>query len=160
MEDALILRARALAAQNRRMIEEDWKREVDSQGESARSWLRRTYASIQKRSRLRGWASCLTIEELANVLMQSGGRCALTGIKLVIDAKKRDPFAISVDRIDSTLGYCYGNVRLVSLAVNLAMSHWGEDALLTISKALVGRELLKTLNVGGYMDIRTGGSEK
>lgn len=150
VEDAIALRARAVASANLRMVKDDWRREVESQSEVSKSWLRRTHASIQKRSRLRGWSSCLTVEELSKILLMSGGTCALTGIKMIMDAPKRHPFSISIDRVNSELGYSYGNVRLVCLAVNLGMSHWGEDALMQIARALVGRDLLKNVNKGGY----------
>lgn len=150
IEDAIALRARAVASANLRMIKDDWRREVESQSEVSKSWLRRTHASVQKRSRLRGWSSCLTLEELSKILLMSGGVCALTGIKMLMNAPKRHPFSMSIDRVNSELGYSYGNVRLVCLAVNLGMSHWGEEALMQIARALVGRELIKTAYNGGY----------
>jgi hypothetical protein len=159
MEDAVVIRARALAAENHRMVDANWKREVESHAQGAANWLRRTHASIQKRTKLRKWESALTLQELHALLLQSGGLCALTGIPMVIDAPKRDPFSISVDRIDSSRGYCYGNVRLICLAVNLAMSHWGEEALMTIARALVGRDLLKALHTGRYTTFSQTDSE-
>jgi hypothetical protein len=160
VEDALALRANAIAVENNQQADTDWKRHVREQANTSRDWLRRTHASIQKRTRLRGWASHLTMDELTQILLASKGLCALTGIPFRIDAPKRDPFSISVDRIDSSLGYSYGNVRLVLLAVNLAMSHWGEEALMTISRALVSRELQTMLHTTSHRDLHSDASTR
>lgn len=159
VEDAVIQRARAVATMNNRRVLSDWKREVDEQSDTSRTWLRKTYASVLKRTRGKGWLSCLTLQELSQVLLQSGGRCAVTGLRFTLSAKVRDPFAASLDRIDSSLGYIYGNVRIVLLAVNLAMSHWGEASLMTIARALVGRELIKTGDIGMYTGNKNGDAQ-
>lgn len=54
--------------------------------------------------------------------------CALTGIPFspVRHGEKRNPYAPSIDRIDSRGGYTMSNVRIVLLSVNLALSDWGE----------------------------------
>lgn len=158
IEDAIALRANAIADRVRSRFRSEWKQQVEAQADVSRSWLRRTHASVQKRTKLKRWPTCLTVQELSKLLLASQGRCAITGIPFVLSSQTRHPFSISVDRIDSTLGYCYGNVRLVLLAVNLAMSHWGEPALMTIAKALVGRELVKASHNPSHMDGRTVGN--
>lgn len=159
VEDAVLLRARAVAAMNNRLVLTDWKREVEQQSETSKTWLRKTYASVLRRTRGKGWTSCLTLQELSQILLQSGGRCAVTGLRFTLSAKVRDPFAASLDRIDSSLGYNYGNVRIVLLAVNLAMSHWGEESLMIIARALIGRDLIKMGDIGRHLDKSTGEGE-
>lgn len=49
------------------------------------------------------------------------GRCALSGITMTISGERGTPnywFSISLDRIDSSLGYIDGNVQLVCTGVN------------------------------------------
>lgn len=71
---------------------------------------------------------------------KSGGKCALTGIQFDCNfgsAYSRRPWAPSLDRIDSKIGYVEGNCRLVCVAVNTALNEWGLDVLRTIAEALL-----------------------
>jgi hypothetical protein len=54
--------------------------------------------------------------------------------------KGREPFRPSIDRIDSSVGYVVGNCRVVLVAVNIAMSTWGEGLFLRIARAAVERQ--------------------
>ena len=67
------------------------------------------------------------------------GRCALTGIYFDlwgdVGKGKKNPYTVSLDRIDSTRGYTKDNVRLVLWAVNWALSDWGEEVFDTICEA-------------------------
>ncbi len=53
----------------------------------------------------------------------------------------RAPFAPSIDRINSEKGYTDGNVRLVCVAVNWALSDWGIEVFEKICSS-VGSKLL------------------
>jgi hypothetical protein len=69
---------------------------------------------------------------------RAGGRCEVSGIEFQRRAPgvSRNPWTPSIDRIDSSVGYTAANCRLVCLAVNLAMSTWGEDVILTIADCI------------------------
>lgn len=54
-------------------------------------------------------------------------RCEISGVKLVTEANKTHPRSISIDRIDSKLGYLYSNIRINAWGLNAAFSHWGEE---------------------------------
>lgn len=142
MHDAIAMRERALAIYREGAVRDEWREWVSAQQGDSNSWLRRTHSHMRRRTRIRGWADCISMEELVRLVRASNGACALTGLPFSRTERKHDPFSISVDRIDSRQGYCAGNVRLVLLAVNLGMSHWGEDAFRVIARALVGRELV------------------
>ena len=161
-ERALQIRreARAVKAATRRSLKAstEWQAWVQAQGANSDGWLHRTHRHMRRKTRLRNWIECLTLDELADLAIESNGHCALTG--LPFSRKPRHPFAISIDRIDSGKGYCAGNVRLVLLAVNLGMSHWGEDAFRSIARALVGRELLKPLHNPLHSGVSLGDSEE
>lgn len=71
------------------------------------------------------------------------GVCELTGYPLDLAGPStrhlKRPNAVSIDRIDSKKGYVLSNVRVVCLAVNLALGTWGESGLLPILKSWNGR---------------------
>lgn len=119
---------------------DEWNAHVDEHLASSNSWLRRTHRRIAGKSAKRGWCGRVSLLEMENLMRWSNGKCALTGLpfsKRVLPIAGRDPYAISIDRIDSALGYVAGNCRLVLLGVNISMQQWGEKDLLLIAKALL-----------------------
>ena len=89
----------------------------------------------------------LTDEFSKAIWLRCQGSCEVTGIQFNFNwnfgSSSRRPFAPSIDRIDSRFGYTEGNVRVVCVAVNLAMNDWGESVLQIIAKALVNKNSLK-----------------
>ena len=70
----------------------------------------------------------LTAEDERALELKAGGRCQVTNIPFgpkPVDSYFRNPYAPSLDRIDSSKGYHKDNVRLVLCAVNTAMNEWG-----------------------------------
>lgn len=68
------------------------------------------------------------------------GTCELTGLKFDFSLptqKRSNPFAPSLDRIDSLKGYTKENTRLVLNSVNMALNEFGLEHLILISKAIV-----------------------
>lgn len=125
-----------------------WEDVVSGWRIDSQSWLHRTYRHIKKRTGIKGWTEHMTLLELNALAVLSDGRCAITGLDFHLDdqnASRRNPFCISLDRIDCSKGYVIGNVRLVCLIVNMALSNWGEAAVRTMARALVGAELFKCL---------------
>ena len=58
------------------------------------------------------------------------GKCSMTGIQFCFDRKGKrfsNPFAPSIDRIDSDKGYTPDNCRIVCTIVNLALNRFGEE---------------------------------
>lgn len=155
VEDAIAQREQALALKGRVCFVKEWRDWVAVQRSDSNSWLRRAHSHMRRKSLRRGWIGCLTLEELTRAVLASHGRCALTGIEFERNPTPRHPFSISIDRIDSRLGYIPGNVRMVLLAVNIAMSHWGERSLRAIARALVGRELVEAQVLRENMDKHT-----
>lgn len=86
----------------------------------------------RERSKDRGREFSLTLEWALDAIEQQGFCCSLTGIPFytdVEDSKFRHPFAPSIDRIDSNIGYVPSNCRIIVTAANIALSDWGEDVL-------------------------------
>lgn len=127
--------ARAMAAQIERGFIHNIKTPANSEWDSYverlvgnKSWLDDALAKCRHRSALKGRACMIDREFIADRLRLTRGRCELTGLRFSTD--KADvanrPFAHSIDRIDSTLGYTRSNVRIVCAGINVAMMHWGE----------------------------------
>lgn len=61
-----------------------------------------------------------------------GDRCNLTGVKFRFGINEltsfQNPYAPSVDRIDSSRGYVVGNVQIVLIAINLAKNEMSMEA--------------------------------
>jgi hypothetical protein len=67
-------------------------------------------------------------------------RCAVSGIPFSKKAGQpgwADPWAPSIDRIENRHGYLRDNIRVVSVAANIAMNQWGYDVLLRLAKGVV-----------------------
>lgn len=82
----------------------------------------------------------LTDSDVARLWKRCGERCEVTGIPFDLEKStqyRRRPWFPSLDRVDSTQPYSFQNVRLVCVAVNVAMNEWGLDVLLKISQAIV-----------------------
>lgn len=68
------------------------------------------------------------------------GVCEVSGIKFkreVTERYRANPFAASIDKIDSKGGYTKENCRLVCFCVNMARSDWGDEVLIKMSKAIL-----------------------
>lgn len=121
-------------------IDQEWRSLVTAWEDDSDSWIGRTYRHMRSKSRARGWPDVMHYEEFVALVLQSSGRCALTG--LMFDTKSKGahiPFSVSIDRIDSKLGYVAGNCRLVCLIANFAMRQWGEPALRKLALAYVAQ---------------------
>jgi hypothetical protein len=77
------------------------------------------------------------IDHCIELYYAQGGTCAVSGIPLRTDATWRDPYNISIDRMDNKRGYVAGNVRLVTQWANNAMGSWGLDTMLDVMEAMV-----------------------
>lgn len=87
----------------------------------------RAASRMRVRSSMWGMECDVTAHDLDAMLVDTGWRCAVSGIPF--DPPGKGPFAPSVDRIDASRGYQSGNVRVVCNIVNYAMNEWGEAAL-------------------------------
>ena len=54
-------------------------------------------------------------------------KCAKTGIDLIIDDSKYNPYAPSIDRIDSNKGYTEDNIQMVCLIYNFCKNQFTEE---------------------------------
>lgn len=102
-------------------------------------------ARAKKRAAVKEITFDLKPEDVIRTLRKQQYRCALSGLPFKTEAVGggegpwRAPMRPSLDRINSNLGYLPGNVRIVLVAVNVALSDWGEDVLITIAHAISDR---------------------
>jgi|ERR1035437_375277 hypothetical protein len=64
---------------------------------------------------------------IKNLWESQNGKCAVTGVELVLDVNQNANYQASLDRIDSNIGYMKGNVRFTSLSVNWLKSNLNDD---------------------------------
>lgn len=84
----------------------------------------------------------LTSKEIETLWIASNGRCSVTGLPFNYDNVRgrgatKNPFAPSLDRIESKRGYTIDNVRFVLTAVNIGMMDWGLPLYLHIAGAAI-----------------------
>ena len=84
----------------------------------------------------------LTKEFIGILYQQQNSKCALTGIDFIFEKEStfRRPFAPSIDRINSDLGYTRDNVRLVCAVVNLALNEFGDKVFDKMCEAYVSNK--------------------
>lgn len=110
----------------------DYRKRYD--GGEMRYRLRAAFHAARARARMRGIQFDLQLADLG-----SPTHCAVTGIEFNMTRSFRQGniFVPSLDRIDPTLGYVRGNVRVVCHGYNLA-KHTGTDSdVLKLARALV-----------------------
>ena len=100
----------------------------------------RLWRKAKERSTERGHEFDLTPEAIKALAEGQEYRCAISGLEMKIPRPKtnkgRDPYYMSIDRIDCARGYTKDNVRLVCLIVNIARSDWGEAPLMRVATAI------------------------
>ena len=82
-----------------------------------RSRLVTLLGAARRRAINNGWAFSLEIEDLVTLWEDQEGKCWYTKTSMTIDGTRR-PEALSVDRVDSNLGYTQDNVVLCCRRVN------------------------------------------
>lgn len=115
--------------------------------------IRRVLAT-KRASKLRrggsGLEFTLTEQDAIDLLEASKWRCAVTGLAFNlanVGSGKQRPFAPSLDRKDSSLGYTKDNCRFVCVAANFAMGSWGETVLRDMAKSMRSKKLLDVSKV-------------
>lgn len=133
---------RMLGARPVRLISDDPETEVAAlierieSGEVARDkkrferHAREIYRKARKRAEVRGIPFALTVDDVMTALERSQLRCEVTDLPFRMEVNVsayRQPFRPSIDRIDAAGGYTPDNIRIVCVAVNAALSDWGDE---------------------------------
>lgn len=93
---------------------------------------------VRKRAERKHIPIDIDINYLIDLYHKENGACCLTGLVMELQPLvgcRANPYAISLDRIDSTKGYTKDNVRLVIWYMNWAMGGYGEKEFEEIAKS-------------------------
>jgi hypothetical protein len=93
-------------------------------------------SAARTRSRKTGRDFDLTRDFLLGVWREQGGRCYYTGMEMTFDGS-RSPSALSIDRVDSSLGYTCDNVVLCCRVINEMKSNLDVEELIRLSRMIV-----------------------
>jgi hypothetical protein len=96
----------------------------------------------QRRAKRKGIPFAIDVPFLTRMFEAQDGKCAVTGIPMVLTRSSEfrcEPYAPSIDRIDSKGGYTPDNVRLTVWIANWAMGEWGEEHFARLARAYVDR---------------------
>lgn len=106
--------------------------------------------------------SNLDLPFLKNLWEKQRGCCVYTGIKMVLPKsmweyrKIHSIKKVSLDRIDSSIGYVRGNVHFVCQGINLAKKNLSNDDMISFIKEIKNAEIsLGVDEIGGDEGSRT-----
>ena len=97
------------------------------------------WMSAKRRAKQGNIQFTITKQDVAEILKRQKYTCAISGIRFKTETKStsyRSPFRPSIDRIRPCDGYVLANVRLVLVAVNVALSDFGDDTFYRIVDAV------------------------
>lgn len=89
-------------------------------------------SSSKERAKQFNWSYNLTLRYMADLYIEQLGKCPITGEVMSPyrgDWNQKNPYKISIDRIDSSKGYVKGNVILVTHWANNAKNTWPSEIL-------------------------------
>jgi hypothetical protein len=93
--------------------------------------LKGAKASAQAKS----YEFSITEDYLLELWERQNGRCSYTGVAMSTATKC--PNLVSIDRVDSKVGYVIGNIQLCCWRVNRAKNSMNEDEFLFMCKQVV-----------------------
>lgn len=93
------------------------------------------YQRVRNSATKRKKAMTITRADLETLVIESGGKCAISGLPL--STLHNDPNKASVDRINSKKGYIKGNIQLTTARANMMKKQWGDDDILEFCLAVV-----------------------
>ena len=96
---------------------------------------KRIYGYISRRIRLKGLDNDFNASFIKDLYNRQNGVCAYTGDKLSL--RSGLPSTLSVDRINSSLGYTKDNVTLVTWEVNNAKQDSSMDGFVSLCKKVL-----------------------
>jgi len=92
----------------------------------------------------------VTIEHAWDIFLKQEGKCALSGREIVMDrhlsanyTKKDSQQTASLDRIDSSLGYCVGNVQWIHARLNNLKGNFEETEFICWCQAVASHNANK-----------------
>ena len=97
----------------------------------------RVYQNSKTKAKEKGWGFNLSKEFLILLYHKQEGLCALSGETLTISGDRRVSEMMSLDRIDSSLGYTIDNVQWVCVKYNFMKNEHELDTFIELCKRIV-----------------------
>ena len=143
LAEAKEILGRYVRGYSRRHLQTAWETTVEGMLRDRKSWLHRTAQGMAYRGRRTGRGASMTPSQVAEILLRCNGYCEVTGIALSFDrpdpSKRAAPFQPSIDRIDSSKGYTFDNIRIIAFCLNAAFGAWGECEAIKIMRRYLDR---------------------
>ncbi len=114
------------------------------------------YGGIARSAKVRGYSFTVSPDFLWNLFQAQGGKCALTGMPLVLQQRRHDNGNASLDRIRNEEGYTEDNVRWVLIDVNLMKRTLTDEQLLFLCRKVVSTVGGSTVDTPSDVDLGTG----
>jgi hypothetical protein len=95
---------------------------------SPEQFIRYKMGSIRAKSKEKGLQLNIDVEYLISIYKEQQGRCRICNVQMT--HVYGELTTISIDRIDSDIGYIKGNVQLVCRAINLAKQHLPNQSII------------------------------
>lgn len=119
-----------------------YKKREDEWLRSVRGRLYSLFQSAKERAKKYNFSIEIDLDFLLERFEKIKGKCELSEIPFSFERFgkiKRNPFALSLDRIDSEKGYTKDNVRLVCVIVNLSLNNFGDEAFFKMCEAVTNK---------------------
>jgi hypothetical protein len=103
----------------------------------------------RKRARKMEFQFDIALDDLLEIWIKQGGRCAVTGVVMRFDSgdlQNKNAYAVSVDRINNEYGYVRDNVRLLTHWANNAKSTWDDHLLETMITEIINNKYSTVAN--------------
>lgn len=140
-----LARAKAFLENVKREHVHSWREDYDRADRDWKTVAKMMHDRQKSSAAGRGIPFDLTPERVFALMRATGFKCAVSGIpfaKRFASDGRRDPWAPSIDRIENRQGYTVENCRVVCMAANIAMSDWGFDTLLRLSRGVLRSSFL------------------
>jgi predicted TIM-barrel fold metal-dependent hydrolase len=130
-------RVRMLNPERERERNQEWaSKNTERKKQNFRNWWRKNRAydlwrRAKKRAEISGLQFDITSEQLRELIALTAC-CPYTRVVLDLEPMKgfkRNPWAPSIDRIDSSKGYTLDNIEITSLWWNLAKNEWSPEVM-------------------------------
>lgn len=92
---------------------------------------------VKKNARLRNIDIDITLDYAWDLYLKQNKKCALSGVDIDFGKSNYDETTASLDRIDSNIGYCEGNIQWVHKSVNFMKHDLNEGNFLYFCKKIV-----------------------
>lgn len=104
---------------------------------SIKQTLKYVYCNAKSRAKKKNKHFDITLDFLYSLLEKQEYKCLMTGIPLEASRGGKEPYVVSIDRIDSSKGYTKDNIALVSTIYNICKNKYTIDNVVKMCKGFI-----------------------